>query len=184
MADPKSRGLDVVKLCRNKPLTDGQRSNITSLLKDGADLSVRYGPGNTSLHFAAEKGHIDVVKELLTKGADPSLVNDEGKLAADFARVTGNSDIVKLLEAAASKKKTLQPPPLRASGSLEVIEASTAAPESKLSAEESLPPSLPEAEPAAATQPQVLSPAEREAFENTITSTLSSPLSPGVQSIG
>ncbi len=173
-----------MKLCRIKPLTDGQRSNITSLLKDGADLSVRYGPGNTSLHFAAEKGHVDVVKELLAKGADPSLVNDEGKRAADFARATGNSDIVKLLEAAASKKKTTQPPPLQASGSLKVIEVSTEAPESKLSAEESLQPSLPETEPAAATQPHALSPAEREAFENIITSTLSSPLSPGVQSIG
>jgi hypothetical protein len=187
MTDQKSRGLEVVKLCRNKPLTDAQRSNITALLKDGADLCVRYGPGNTALHFAAEKGHIDVVKELLVRGADPTSSNDEGKTPSDFARATGNSEVSKLLEAAASKKKLQYSVPLQSPSSSKASLAAAADAESN--AEASSEAALPDPKHVghacdAETERQVLSSAEREAFENTITKTVSSPLPPGVTSIG
>ncbi len=48
MADSKSMGIEVIKLCRNKPLTDAQRCSIVLLLKDGADVNARYGPGNST----------------------------------------------------------------------------------------------------------------------------------------
>lgn len=186
MADSKSRGIEVVKLCRNKPLSDAHRSSIMALLKDGADLNVRYGPGNSALHFAAEKGHADVVKELLAKGADPTCANDEGKTPGDFARLTGNSEVAKMLEASASKKKMMLQTASPQSSSSSKVTATAVG-----SNEESSPPTaLREPEPAerapdAATQPKALSAAERTALENIITTTASSSLlSPGVKSMG
>jgi hypothetical protein len=186
MADAKSRGIDVVKLCRNKPLSDAHRSSIMALLKDGADLNVRYGPGNTALHFAAEKGHADVVKELLAKGADPICPNDEGKTPIDFARMTGNSEIAKILETS-KKKMMLQTASPQSSSSSNITATSGKA---QSNAEASPPAALQEPEPVqhapdAATQPKVLSPAERKALENIITTTASlSLLPPNVTSIG
>ena len=107
MADSKSRGIDLIKLCRNKPLSDAQRSSAIALIKDGADLNARYGPGNTALHYASEKGHAEIVKELLASGADPRCPNDEGKTPVDFAQALGLAAIVKVLEASAAKKKVL-----------------------------------------------------------------------------
>ena len=179
-----------MRLCRNKPLTDAQRSSVMALLKDGADLNTRYGPGNSALHYAAEKGHADIVRELLAKGADPSSCNDDGKLPADLARAIGNSDIAKVLEVAVSKKKAKSTAAPQSSGASP--DAKAAGVDSVAKALHST--SLSEPEPlgrasAAAPQPQTahpqtFSPVERQALQTMITKTLSSPLSPGATSLG
>lgn len=151
-----------------------------------------YGPGNTALHYAAEKGHADVVKELLARGADPSAANDEGKTAADLARAVGNSDVAKVLDSASSKKKTkpIVPPqstslsnPLSASPPK--VEDRTADPaDSVAQALHVTSLSQPELPGQSSPQPQTFSVAERQAIEITITTTLSSPLPPNVTSMG
>ncbi len=152
-----------------------------ALLKDGADLSVRYGPGNTALHYAAEKGHSSIVKELLARGADHSCANSEGKTPVDLARSTGNSDIAKLLDSFASKKK------LSAASSKDSSAAEAAA--AHLATHASLSMIITEADPAGAAADfarphENISLSEREAFENMVATTLASPLPPGVDSIG
>ena len=104
----KERGVEVAKLCRNKPLTATQISRIVELLNDGADLNVRYGPGNTALHYAAEKGHSAIVQELLLKGADRLDLNDNHKSPIDLARSAGHIGVTKILEAFTSHKPSQQ----------------------------------------------------------------------------
>jgi len=104
----RERGVEVAKLCRSKPLTDAQFSRIVELLNDGADLNVRYGPGNTALHYAAEKGHSVIVQELLFKGADRLHLNDNHKSPTDLARSAGHVGITKILEAFAPHKSLQQ----------------------------------------------------------------------------
>jgi hypothetical protein len=188
MADSSARGIEIVKLCRSKPLTDAQHSSIIALLRDGADLSVRYGPGNTALHYAAEKGHTSIVKELLAKGADPCCTNSEGKTSVDLARSTGNSDIAKVLDSFALKKKALHAASTQTSTSDDsAATAAAAAAHSK--AQECQPMNVSEADSAsdaaeAAFPRESISLSERQEFENIVTKTLASPLSPGVNSIG
>ena len=215
MADPKARGIEVTRLCRNKPLTEAQRCSIISLLKDGADLNVRYGPGNTALHYAADKGHAEIVKELLLKGADPCCTNDDGKTPTDLARAVGNSDVAKVLDAASSKKKAK---PVAAPQSSSPSNPQSSSPSNPQSSSPSNPQSSspsnpqssspsqddqavadtaaaaealrasslsgPELPAQAVAQPQAFSAAERQAIETMLTKTLSSPLPPGVTSIG
>jgi hypothetical protein len=180
MADCSARGIEIIKLCRSKPLTDAQHSSIMALLNDGADLSVRYGPGNTALHYAAEKGHSSIVKELLAKGADHSCANSEGKTPIDLARSTGNSDIAKVLDAFASKKKQTA-----SSKDSSAAEAAAAPPAALASPSMNVTEADPAGAAADSARPrESISLSEREAFENMVATTLASPLPPGVDLIG
>lgn len=61
------------------------------------DLSLDDAFGNSSLHFAADKGHVEVVEVLLIAGADPSMANEVGLLPIHIAAGQGFSEIVKVL---------------------------------------------------------------------------------------
>jgi alpha-tubulin suppressor-like RCC1 family protein/uncharacterized protein YpmS len=99
MIRAQERGIEVAKICRSKPLTGAQLSRVLELLEDGADLNVRYGPGNSALHFAAEKGHTVIVQKLLLKGADSICINDNLQTPIDLARSAGHINITKCFEA-------------------------------------------------------------------------------------
>jgi Fem-1 family protein b len=45
-------------------------------LEKGDDPNIIAHCGATALHFAAECGHLNIVKELLNFGAKPRIVND------------------------------------------------------------------------------------------------------------
>jgi ankyrin repeat protein len=75
---------------------------IVRLLCDrGADveaLTSRWPPGSPPLHFAAEYGHISVVKELIeVRNADINARNDKGWTPSRVARCNGKADIVAYL---------------------------------------------------------------------------------------
>ncbi|CAK9253192.1 unnamed protein product, partial [Sphagnum jensenii] len=53
--------------------------------------------GDTPLHRAAEKGHLDVVKYLVEKGADVKAANKYGYTPLHWAASSGKLDIVKYL---------------------------------------------------------------------------------------
>lgn len=53
--------------------------------------------GETSLHIAAEKGYLEIVKLLLKYFADPSITTGDGYTADSLAQAGGHHDIVKVL---------------------------------------------------------------------------------------
>ena len=55
----------------------GHSSIITYLINKGAFVDLQAKDGNTALHYAAQRGHLEVVSQLLSLGA-PQLPNNQG----------------------------------------------------------------------------------------------------------
>jgi hypothetical protein len=60
------------------------------LLEKGADAAVADGDGQTPLHWASSKGHIDVVKLLLEKRADAAVADGDGWTPLHWASINGH----------------------------------------------------------------------------------------------
>lgn len=67
------------------------------LLDKGADTSVVFKDGNTLLHVAAYKGHLDMVRILLERGSDPSVHGAADNSPLHMAASRNHSDIVTCL---------------------------------------------------------------------------------------
>lgn len=76
----------------------GKQDSVLLLIKKGADINVRNDYSQeTPLMYAAQQGHLDVVKILLANGASPDLepINSEGALIR--ATTMGHLDVVEEL---------------------------------------------------------------------------------------
>lgn len=60
-------------------------------------LNFKNTNGDTPLHIAALRGHLDCVKTLLTKGADPCIANFNGKTAAQEAEKNQHYQLVEYI---------------------------------------------------------------------------------------
>jgi ankyrin repeat protein len=60
--------------------------------------SSTFGLGNTPLHTASEKGHLNHLQLLLRFGADKSITNGLNKTPLDIALETGNAEIIRVLQ--------------------------------------------------------------------------------------
>jgi hypothetical protein len=69
------------------------------------DINMQTDEGYTLLHFAADQGNLDMVRELLKRGADPTLRAKTGSTASDMA--TSAAIRLELTKAAAAWKKTV-----------------------------------------------------------------------------
>jgi ankyrin repeat protein len=81
----------------------------------------------TPLHWAALKGHVDMVNYLLSVGADQSLKNSKDETALDVARRSGRAEIVAALTNAASGGAPAPVPAAGAAGAEEDIFAAAKA---------------------------------------------------------
>lgn len=73
---------------------------------DIALINMKKLDGNTALHVAAAKGHVDMVELLLKKGADAKAVNGLGRDVLQHAKtVKKNEAVVSLLEEHVSRSK-------------------------------------------------------------------------------
>ena len=58
------------------------------LLSEGADVNARDIGKNTSLHWASQRGHVELVKLLATSGATIDAVNNNGERPIDLCKPT------------------------------------------------------------------------------------------------
>lgn len=72
---------------------------VNTLLFRRANPSAQNSEGKTPLHFAAQKGFVDVVRELLFKGARPDIRDNSGQMPVHIAvgEDSQNDDIAALL---------------------------------------------------------------------------------------
>ncbi|CAL1283118.1 unnamed protein product [Larinioides sclopetarius] len=81
----------IIKLLLNAVEKKGDSESLRKYI-DEKNLS-----GNTALHLAVIKGHLDIVEVLLNKGADVKSTFDNSSHPLHLAAVSGNVDIVKCL---------------------------------------------------------------------------------------
>ncbi|CAO2649967.1 Nn.00g012590.m01.CDS01 [Neocucurbitaria sp. VM-36] len=64
---------------------EGDTTDVLRLIREGADINAQDAFGETPLHYATERQHIDVVRVLLRAGADPEVKNKRGMTILDRA---------------------------------------------------------------------------------------------------
>lgn len=76
----------------------GDLDQVKSLINNNKDLVYAVNDNKkTALHFAAEKGHVDIVRFLLDSGAEVNATTAGGNTALVFAAQNGHNDVGKLL---------------------------------------------------------------------------------------
>lgn len=89
-------------LSRDDVLVDaamrGDAAEVRSLLEDGADPNAARGDGMTALHWAGERGHVEVVRTLVAAGADVEAKTRIGSYTPlHVASRAGHTEVVRLL---------------------------------------------------------------------------------------
>jgi outer membrane protein assembly factor BamB len=82
----------------------GETARVSTALDKGADVNAKTRYGATALTFAADKGHIEVVKLLLARGADINVQDTFYQMrAVDMAMMNNHPAVVTLLLERGSK---------------------------------------------------------------------------------
>jgi outer membrane protein assembly factor BamB len=82
----------------------GDVARVTKALEGGADIQGKTRYGATALTFAADKGHLEVVKLLLDRGADPNAQDTFYRMRAlDMALMNNHNGVAALLLERGSK---------------------------------------------------------------------------------
>ena len=81
----------------DRALWIGDLRIVENLIVLGVDLK-KLRAGQSPLHTAVGRGHLDLVKVLIDAGADPELKNEDGQTPLELARDLGRREIEKILK--------------------------------------------------------------------------------------
>ncbi|XP_024991732.1 acyl-CoA-binding domain-containing protein 1-like [Cynara cardunculus var. scolymus] len=76
---------------------EGDTENLLKCVHGGVSVDTKDSEGRTALHWAVDRGHIDVAEFLLDMNADVDLKDNEGKTALHYAAVCEREAIGELL---------------------------------------------------------------------------------------
>lgn len=76
---------------------EGTIKTVKYLLNKKLTVNAQDANGNTPLHYAAQEGHIEIVRLLLAHGAE-HLPNKHHNLAYDIAQMKGHTEVASILE--------------------------------------------------------------------------------------
>jgi uncharacterized protein len=83
----------------HKAVVENDLYTCSSILSDGiTDINSIDKDGNTALHFAADRGYIEIVKLLLSRGALLNLVDTEGNTPLMLATLCEHNDVINILK--------------------------------------------------------------------------------------
>lgn len=105
----------------------GDAATVKALLAKGADVNAKLRYGTTALSYAADRGHLDVVKVLVEHGAELNIKDTfYNSPPLSWAAYNGHTEVVKfLLEKGAEGKETALMSGIQ-DGNLEMINAALA----------------------------------------------------------
>jgi len=75
----------------------GDLEQLKAMEEQEIDLNALDEYGFTPLHLAADRGHVELVRELLRVGADRGVRDSEGLTALELAEAAGQDEVVQLL---------------------------------------------------------------------------------------
>lgn len=76
---------------------ENNASEVEKLIKSGADVNVKDGKGNASLHYAAFLGFVDIARKLIDAGAQVDALGQNSMVPLQFAVAKNHAEVVKLL---------------------------------------------------------------------------------------
>ena len=68
-------------------------------------MNLKDEEGQSILHWAVDRGHIDTCKLLLEYGADPLVQDEDGQTPLDYAVTCEHNELTSILQQYASKSK-------------------------------------------------------------------------------
>lgn len=66
---------------------------LNQLQLPGAEVNQKDSQGCTALHWAADKGHLDIIKALIQHGADIQAKDTDGMTPEEYASLAGQKEV-------------------------------------------------------------------------------------------
>ncbi|GFP94771.1 acyl-coa-binding domain-containing protein 1 [Phtheirospermum japonicum] len=76
---------------------EGDEEKLLKCIESGVPLNLKDSEGHTPLHWAVDRGHLNVTTLLLDKNADVNAKDNDGQTALHYAAVCERTEIVELL---------------------------------------------------------------------------------------
>ncbi|XP_073020961.1 acyl-CoA-binding domain-containing protein 1-like isoform X1 [Primulina eburnea] len=76
---------------------EGDEENLLKCIESGVPLNLKDSEGRTPLHWAVDRGHMNITMFLLNKNADVNTKDNEGQTALHYAALCDRASIAELL---------------------------------------------------------------------------------------